>query len=290
MLPALAGFVQLPLPLRLNRAAHGGVRRFQFVKRLQPAAQAEGDDAGGEAAAADDARARTILVANFDGAEGDLRRVYGAFGAIESVDSGSGGKGIGRLVFCEAAAVDAVMRLTADGADRAAAAVADAEEELEDGGGGADGEGAEPPPTGVAKWLGEHFDARPGLPALQNYCDSVLAGYDERRKAAERAAEAARDVPDEDGFITVTRRARRNTHTDGTVQVKAASAGSAQAAERKLKQDGPNGAERTFSDFYRFQTRARREDELSSMRAKFEVDKQKIARAKALRLGRFQPY
>ena len=118
----------------------------------------------------------------------------------------------------------------------------------------------------------------------------MLAGYDERRKAAERAAEAARDVPDEDGFITVTRRARRNTHTDGTVQVKAASAGSAQAAERKLKQDGPNGAERTFSDFYRFQTRARREDELSSMRAKFEVDKQKIARAKALRLGRFQPY
>ena len=57
MLPALAGFVQLPLPLRLNRAAHGGGRRFQFVKRLQPAAQAEGDDAGGEAAAADDARA-----------------------------------------------------------------------------------------------------------------------------------------------------------------------------------------------------------------------------------------
>ena len=39
-----------------------------------------------------------------------------------------------------------------------------------------------------------------------------------------------------------------------------------------------------------FQPRARREDELSSMRAKFEVDKQKIARAKALRLGRFQPY
>ena len=49
------------------------------------------------------------------------------------------------------------------------------------------------------------------------------------------------------------------------MQVKAASAGSAQAAERKLKQDGPNGAERTFSDFYRFQTRARREDALAAL-------------------------
>ena len=139
----------------------------------------------------------------------------------------------------------------------------------------------------MAKWLAEHFEERPGVVALQSYCDDVLAGYDVRRKENERAAKALLNVPDEDGFITVTSGGRRNTHSDGTVQVKAATAGSAAAAERRIAKNGgvANGAERTFSDFYRFQTRARREDELSSLRTKFEADKQKIVRAKERRQG-----
>lgn len=336
-LPGLAGFVQLPVPLRLNRGAHGVLRRYHFVKQLR-AASSNGGGSGGEGGWAsiksvgaqhgepeeeDDARLRTVLVANFDGTENDLRRIYSHFGAIESVNPGKGEatqKGIGRVVFEDTTTVDRLMQLTTREAASAAAAVADAEDDLEDASAGAaesadsnadedddgfqvvgsdgevDDEAAESAvraPSGFRKWYQEHLSDRPGADALNEYCDQALAGYDYRRKEAEKAAEAARNVPDEDGFITVTHRARRNTHTDGNVHVKAASAGSAAAVERRLKSKGPNGAERTFDDFYRFQTRARREDELSSLRTKFEADKQKIARAKSLRDGltvRHKPY
>ena len=335
MPPAIGGFVQLPLPLRLNRGAHAAVRRYHFVKQLKAASAAGSGEQPTEGEAEDDARLRTILVANFDGADGDLRRAYGQFGEIESVNPGKAGptgKGIGRVVFADVGAVNAVMQLTVRSAAAAAATVARAEDELEDaaseqGAGKVDDDGFEVVgsqeeedddgfqtvgaedegedfeqgesqaggaaaesvrvPTGMAKWLAEHFEERMGHAALQNYCDDVLAGYDVRRKENERAAKALLNVPDEDGFITVTSGGRRNTHSDGTVQVKAATAGSAAAAERRIAKNGgvANGAERTFSDFYRFQTRARREDELSSLRTKFEADKRKIVRAKERRDG-----
>jgi hypothetical protein len=331
-LPSLGGFLQLPLPLRLNRGAHAAVRRYHFVKQLKAASGGGGGgwsdvklgqpEAGeGEPEDEDDERLRTILVANFDGTESDLRRVYSQFGEIESVNPGKGEptqKGIGRVVFADTATVNAVMQLTAREAVSAAAAVADAEDDLDDdadaaaqaGSDGADedddgfqvvgsqdeGEEAEAEaaraPSGFRKWYQEHLTDRPGVESLQSYCDGALSGYDYRRQEAERAADAARNVPDEDGFITVSHRSRRNTHTDGSVHVKAASAGSAAAAERRLKAKGPNGAERTFSDFYRFQTRARREDELTSLRTRFAADKEKILRAKSLREGqqRYKPY
>ncbi len=332
-LPGLGGFVQLPVPLRLNRGAHGVLRRYHFVKQLKAASSAGGDSGGGwssvtslgpeqeEPREEDDVRLRTILVANFDGTESDLRRIYSHFGQIESANPGKGEatqKGIGRVVFEDAATVDRVMQLTAREAAAATAAVADAEDDLDDASAaavetadenadeddgfqtvGSDGEVEDEAevaarvPSGFRKWYQEHLSDRPGADALNEYCDRALAGYDHRRKEAERAAEAARNVPDEDGFITVSHRSRRNTHTDGNVHVKAASAGSAAAAERRLKAKGPGGAERTFDDFYRFQTRRRREDELSSMRTKFEADKQKIARAKSMRDGfqqRYKPY
>lgn len=342
-LPSLGGFVQLPVPLRLNRGAHGVLRRYHFVKQLKTASSSGGDSGSGggsgggggwssvtslgpeqdEPPEEDDVRLRTILVANFDGTESDLRRIYSQFGQIESVNPGKGEttqKRIGRVVFTDAAMVDRVMHLTAREAATATAAVADAEDDLDDASAAAvetaddsadeddDGfqivgpngevedeveEVAVRAPSGFRKWYQEHLSDRPGADVLNEYCDRALAGYDYRRKEAERAAEAARNVPDEDGFITVSHRSRRNTHTDGSVHVKAASAGSAAAAERRLKAKGPNGAERTFDDFYRFQTRRRREDELSSMRTKFEADKQKIARAKSMREGfqqRYKPY
>ena len=336
-LPTLGGFVQLPLPLRLNRGVHGVLRRYHFVKQLKAgSSSSSGSSCGGTGWSAvsslgpeqeepkeeDDVRLRTILVANFDGTESDLRRIYGQFGQIESVNPGKGEpthKGIGRVVFEDTATVDRVMQLTEREAASVTVAVADAEDDLDDASAGAaeatDGDGDEDDDdfhtvgsdaeedeatevdvrasSGFRKWYQEHLSDRPGAGALNDYCDGALAGYDFRRKEAERAADAARNVPDEDGFITVSHRSRRNTHTDGKVHVKAASAGSAAAAERRLKTKGPNGAERTFDDFYRFQTRARREDELSSLRTKFEADKQKVARAKSLRDGfttRYKPY
>eukprot|EP01047_Picozoa_sp_COSAG01_P048285 COSAG01_NODE_4691_length_4808_cov_14.664897_2_plen_307_part_00 len=216
-LQGIASFVALPLPMRLGgaaaaagRSAAGATRRYHFVKRLKPkptpdaevaAPSGDADDGG------DDPRLRTILIANFDGVEAELRRVYGAYGAIEaaSCPGGRGGeastKGIARVVFEDRQAVDAVMGVSAARAEEEAAAVAAAEQELAEGvtamaeadsdgdgdddddddddgisinlgspEGSADSDAAEPearPKTGLRKWLSEHFQARPGIAALQ---------------------------------------------------------------------------------------------------------------------------
>jgi hypothetical protein len=215
-LQGIASFVALPLPMRLGgaaaavgRSAAGATRRYHFVKRLKPkptpdaevaAPSGDADDGG------DDPRLRTILIANFDGVEAELRRVYGAYGAIEaaSCPGGRGGeastKGIARVVFEDRQAVDAVMGVSAARAEEEAAAVAAAEQELAEGvaamaeadsdgdgddddddddgisinlgspEGSADSDAAEleaRPKTGLRKWLSEHFQARPGIAALQ---------------------------------------------------------------------------------------------------------------------------
>ena len=102
-LPWLGGFVQLPVPLRLNRGAHGVLRRYHFVKQLKASSTSGSGDSSGsgwstvktlgpesDKAKEDDVRQRTILVANFDGTDSDLRRIYSQFGEIESVNPGKG--------------------------------------------------------------------------------------------------------------------------------------------------------------------------------------------------------
>ena len=352
-LASIAGFIQLPLPLRLTGGCHADVRRYHFVKRLKAAnphtgtatANASGRSGGGgsggrtalgnensEVGADDslhaseetvDHRLRTILVANFDGNEAELRRIYGVYGLIESASCGKCGpmaKGIARVVFNAADAVDKIMSLDSQRADQYAALVAAKEEALEEGasaaaqvdsgnensdsGNESDGEininfdapgcgrsaaeeqeEEERPSMGLQKWLAMHFDARPGISALQERIDTRMAGYDERRRAEEKRQAAALNVPDEDGFITVTRGARggRTANSDGTVHVKSGSASRAIAAEAAAAKAQ---REAGLRDFYRFQTRDKRQREISSLRQQFQADRLKLARAKQLRLTR----
>ena len=311
-LAELGGFIQIPLPLRLAGPAHEVVRRFHFVKRLKS------DTTG-----ADESRGRTILIANFDGIGADLRRVYEAYGDVEYVSCGKSGptsKGIARVVFQTADAVENVMGLHIERADEEVERVADLEEQLADGvaasaqnasaqnddaddcdgewqtqdavdiegdktEGVGEGVGPGDTPCGLPKWLSEYFGARPGLEELQRRIDAQMAAYDARQQEEERRADAARNVPDEDGFITVSRRARRNTHTDGVVHVKAGSAASAIAAEAAataalMKEGTVQGG---LTDFYKFQVRAKREDQIDDLRKKFQQDRVRLARAREMR-------
>lgn len=315
-LAGIAGFVQLPLPVRLTGAAQSGIRRYHFVKRLKAAADggAEGED---------DARLRTILIANFDGVVADLKRVYGAYGAVESAVGGKGGresKGIARVVFECADAVGGVMGVSVKRASAEALRVVEAEEAISDGAAAAANEGGawtdadstaagdgewevagaaedgddddaesaeqtnedgeeEVPLCGLQLWLSEHYDARPGVSALQAHVDTRMEEYDERRKEEERRANAARNVPDEDGFITVQRRGRHSL-TDGVVHVKAGSATKALAVEAAAtataKQQGLN-------DFYKFQLTSHRAGEIEDLRKKFQMDTVKLARMREMR-------
>ncbi|TPX72843.1 hypothetical protein SpCBS45565_g00191 [Spizellomyces sp. 'palustris'] len=138
-----------------------------------------------------------------------------------------------------------------------------------------------PRPVGLAKWLKQHFASRPRLEDLQRAVDTSLVAFEDAEREARIAAEGRRNVPDEDGFVTVIRgRGRRNVNIDGH----GASVTAARPEEiKKLK---PKKKE--LVDFYRFQMRETKRNQLAELRRKFEEDKLRIASLKANR--RFKPY
>lgn len=133
-----------------------------------------------------------------------------------------------------------------------------------------DGSGAA---GGMRGWLEEYKSHRPDPARLQAQVDRFMEGFD-RRTEMERRAAAAGPVVDEDGFTLVTRRSRNRTKsTESTVLVR-------QTKKRK--------SDRELLDFYRFQRREKKKEELAVLRRKFDEDKRRVAQMKEQR--RFKPF
>ncbi|KAF2677106.1 hypothetical protein K458DRAFT_320522 [Lentithecium fluviatile CBS 122367] len=96
---------------------------------------------------------------------------------------------------------------------------------------------------------------------------AYLTQYDRVSTSRNRLLAAARAVPDEDGFITVTRGGGR---TAPAARVELAEQKKAELEERKKK----NGVK---DDFYRFQNRERRKEEEMKLRRGFERDRKRVA-------------
>jgi hypothetical protein len=79
-------------------------------------------------------------------------------------------------------------------------------------------------------------------------------------EARSRENARKRQLPDEDGFVTVTRGAR----------------GAARLDEVKEVAEKQKGKSRGLEDFYRFQMREKRKEEHAEMLKKFEEDKRKV--------------
>ena len=83
-------------------------------------------------------------------------------------------------------------------------------------------------------------------------------------------------MPDEDGFITVTRGGRT-----GPARLEQAELKQKELEERRQK----NGAK---ADFYRFQTREKRKEAEGELRRKFEADRKRVEEMRA-RKGKVRP-
>ncbi|KAJ3186601.1 Ribosomal RNA-processing protein 7 A [Gaertneriomyces sp. JEL0708] len=134
---------------------------------------------------------------------------------------------------------------------------------------------------GLAKWISQYLTSRPKLADLQQVTDVSLVAFEDAEREAALEAERRRNMPDEDGFVTVMRgRGRKNMNADGHgASVAATSAEEAKKLKPKKKE---------LVDFYRFQMRESKRNQLADLRRKFEEDKQRIAALKASR--RFKPY
>ncbi|KAJ3036553.1 Ribosomal RNA-processing protein 7 A [Rhizophlyctis rosea] len=257
---------------------------------------------------------RTLFLANIptDSSEAHFRRLFRRCGTVEWVqfhDQGFvkgrlGGRvhkvgGSAHVVFREEEAVERVMGMKVrrrvwsdaveegekDGEEGERAGDAMYEDETdkdamdEDGVPGGRKKG--PEPVGMEKYLLNHFHSRPPLPTLSHQVNTSLAAFESAEEQARLAAARRHNVPDEDGFVLVTRsRGRRNVNTD------ASGASVTAARPEEIKKLKPKKLE--VVDFYRFQMRESKRNQLADLRRKFEEDKEKIAKLKASR--RFKPY
>ncbi|KAI9258510.1 SSU rRNA processing protein [Sporodiniella umbellata] len=134
-------------------------------------------------------------------------------------------------------------------------------------------------PLGFSRYTLKHKLSRPDAKELQNEVDTFMVKFKEDEYKKERETLERMNQMDDDGFTVVVRH-KKNKTTAGDISVSAISAEMAETMRAKPKKE--------LINFYRFQTREKKLNELSELRKKFEEDKVKISKLKQSR--KFKPY
>ncbi|KAH7138548.1 ribosomal RNA-processing protein 7-domain-containing protein [Dendryphion nanum] len=129
---------------------------------------------------------------------------------------------------------------------------------------------------GIERYKSHNTLRYPPKALLQASVNAYLTQFTRTEVARNRVRAKQRSVPDEDGFITVTRGGRA-----GPARLEQAEAKQKELQERKEK----NG---TKGDFYRFQGREKRKEAEGELRRKFEADRKRVEEMRARR-GRVRP-
>jgi ribosomal RNA-processing protein 7 len=116
-------------------------------------------------------------------------------------------------------------------------------------------------PLGLRRYEMHHALRYPLRKELLTSVDLYMSAYGRMEEARSREEAKERQMPDEDGFVTVTKGAR-----GGVVRKE-----DAQALAEKQKQK-----DRGIDNFYRFQMRERRKEQQGELMRKFEEDKKRV--------------
>ncbi|XP_040264220.1 ribosomal RNA-processing protein 7 homolog A isoform X1 [Bufo bufo] len=131
--------------------------------------------------------------------------------------------------------------------------------------------------AGIHKWIEDYEKSFTDVAALQAAIDHYMQEYDKKEAKKEDKAKRKEGVPDEDGWITVTRKGRH----PGVARTEAVN-------HRLLEKEKKKSAQKELLNFYAWQHRNKKKEHLAELRKKFEEDKQKIALMRAQR--KFRPY
>lgn len=151
-------------------------------------------------------------------------------------------------------------------------------------------------PVGLEFLVSRHRALRPSLTDVKAHVDSVITNYDYRRthptkkKSGIQAVSVGPngEVLDEDGFTIVQSSGKYGRTADGQ------GGSSVKVARRRgdnLEDDAVKEKKRKrfeLEDFYRFQRREQKREELATLRAKFQEDQEKVKKLKASRS--FKPF
>uniref|UniRef100_G3RG56 Ribosomal RNA-processing protein 7 homolog A n=1 Tax=Gorilla gorilla gorilla TaxID=9595 RepID=G3RG56_GORGO len=134
-----------------------------------------------------------------------------------------------------------------------------------------------PVKSGIHKWISDYADSVPDPEALRKEVDTFMEAYDQKIAEEEAKAKEEEGVPDEEGWVKVTRRGRRPV----LPRTEAASL-------RVLERERRKRTRKELLNFYAWQHRESKMEHLAQLRKKFEEDKQRIELLRAQR--KFRPY
>lgn len=207
---------------------------------------------------------RTVFVANAGLGEQALRTALSAFGEIERVEmSGGNGQQIAQHSYVQAPAHEAAAAPAGDKhgpqhahvvfqKKKACEAALECDTVIEPAAADDEEEGAHGV-QGVRSWVEEYRSREVAEDELQASVDAYMTFFDERTEAEKQARKDR--VVDDDGFELVTY--KRKSHASDTPEP-------------------PKKKKKELVDFYRFQIREKKREELASLRNKFEADKRRV--------------
>ncbi|KAL1399139.1 hypothetical protein pipiens_008443 [Culex pipiens pipiens] len=129
--------------------------------------------------------------------------------------------------------------------------------------------------TGMDKWRREFEQDVPNPVELQREIDEYMAGYDREVQKQKKVEEEGGEADDE-GWVTVTK-ASVNTFTQREATIS--------KMEEKMSKDR---RQKELKNFYTFQIRESKKNDIVSLRKKYDRDLQKMEQIKKTK--RFKPY
>ncbi|GLT33984.1 hypothetical protein SLA2020_085340 [Shorea laevis] len=133
---------------------------------------------------------------------------------------------------------------------------------------------------GMKKWITEYHQSRPGLTVLQQRIDDFITAHEEQLEQERREKEARLA---EGGWTVVVHHKGRKKTTDAESGITVGSVAQAAVEDKMTKKK-----HKELGDFYRFQKREAKRNELLMLQSKFEQDRKRIQQLRAAR--KFRPY
>ncbi|XP_004232112.1 uncharacterized protein [Solanum lycopersicum] len=134
---------------------------------------------------------------------------------------------------------------------------------------------------GMRKWVANYYQNRPGLDVLQERIDEFIIDYEAKKEQEKKEKEA---LAAEDGWTVVVHHKGRKKTTDSETGIAVGSVSQAAVMDNVAKKKNKD----VGLDFYRFQKREAKRNEIMVLQSKFEQDKKRIQQLRAAR--KFRPY
>ncbi|DBA05318.1 TPA: hypothetical protein N0F65_007480 [Lagenidium giganteum] len=116
----------------------------------------------------------------------------------------------------------------------------------------------------------KYQENKPGLAAVMATADEFMAKFDAEEESELRRREELKNQVDDDGFVTVVNTKRKNV-----------------VPEEDLARPAKKQKSKELTDFYRFQVREKKRDQLKTLRERFEEDRQMVEKLK--KANKFRP-